>query len=90
MWAIEVGRLCRSNLPHLPVDWQDLKRQFGELQEQRVTPLKDGITSALSEMPAAALPIIEQYQTEAKARKKWQQKRIFETAALAIRRRESS
>jgi hypothetical protein len=68
-------------------DLSDFKLQFKELREEGVTPLEDVVRIALSEMPAGALPVIEKYEIAAKDRGKWQQKRIFKSAAHAIRQR---
>jgi len=78
--------ICRTSLFNLG----KLKRRFSELREDRVTPLEDVVRSALCAMPAAALPIIEKYEHEAKVRKRWQQKRIFEAAIVTIRHGEAA
>lgn len=67
-------------------DLKDLKRQFGELREQ-VTPVQGVLKTALSEMPAEALPVIQKYEAEARTRKRWPQQRIFESAIKSIQRR---
>ena len=67
-------------------DLNDLKRKFGELREQ-VTPIQDVIKTALSEMPPEALPVIQKYELEARARERWPQQRIFESAIKSIQRR---
>jgi len=63
----------------------DLDREFQTLHVQ-ATPVRDVVTQALGAMPLAALPVVEAHVEQAKALQLWRQKRVFETAARAIRR----
>lgn len=64
----------------------NLDKRFNEYREQ-VTPLKDIVKYSLQAMPMDVLPILEEYSEIAKARKRWQQKQLFEAAAAQMRNR---
>lgn len=77
-----VEPLCRAVL----VDLSSFRRQFGELHEAGVTPIQDVLRETLSKMPSDAIVIIEQYEAQAKAAKRWRERQIFKSAAAAIKR----
>ncbi len=79
-----VDTLCKIAF----LDLSHFRRQFGELHETGVTPIHEVLRTALSEMPSEALEIIERYDSEAKAAKRWTERQIFKAAATAIRRRQ--
>jgi len=74
--------LCRVLL----AGYSFFRAQFRDLRQEAVTPLRQVLRDALGQMPADALPVLEQYCMAAKAQRKWQQKRLFESALADIRR----
>ena len=77
-----VDAICRATLSRLT----SFKRQFFELRIEEVADVSSTITLVLQCMPISTLPKLEFYLEEAKARKLWHQKRIFENAIRSVRR----
>jgi hypothetical protein len=77
-----VDAICRASLSRLA----SFKRQFFELRIEEVADVSSTIQLALQAMPIGALPTLQFYLEEAKARRLWPQKRIFESAIRSVQR----
>jgi len=77
---------CAEPLCRRLLNGPALDKRFAELQEQ-ATPLRDVVRDALGAMPASILPTLEKYVEAARDLERWQQKKVFEAAAIMLRRR---